>query len=90
MPEDLPALSVAEIGSFFVGGRIHRLEGWAERERISTPGGTVHFRVRPFYSLSTTVMIHSRKRTPVGETYLIVAVPADMAHANPVWLTYIT
>jgi hypothetical protein len=43
MPEDPPALSVAEIGSFFVGGHIHRLEGLAKRERISTPGGRVHF-----------------------------------------------
>jgi hypothetical protein len=43
MPEDPPALSVAEIGSFFVGGHIHRLEGLAKRERISTPGSPVHF-----------------------------------------------
>ena len=43
MPEDPSALSVAEIGSFFVGGHIHRLEGLAKRERISTPGGPVHF-----------------------------------------------
>jgi hypothetical protein len=42
------------------------------------------------YSPSTTVMFHSEKRTPEGETYLIVAVPADIAHANPVWLTYMT
>ena len=43
MPEDPAALSVAEIGSFFVGGHIHRLEGLAKRERISTLGGPVHF-----------------------------------------------
>jgi len=27
MPEDTRALSVAEIGSFFVGARMHRLQG---------------------------------------------------------------
>ncbi len=43
MPENTPALSVAEIGSFFAGGRIRRLEGLAKRERIGTPGGPVHF-----------------------------------------------
>jgi hypothetical protein len=43
MPEVPSALSVAEIGSFFTGGRIHHLEGLARQERISTPGGPVHF-----------------------------------------------
>src|ERR1700691_6628176 len=43
MPEYPSVLAVAEIGSFFVGGRIHHLEGLARRERISTPGGPVHF-----------------------------------------------
>lgn len=43
MPGNPSALSVVEIGSFFVGGRIHHLEGLAKRERISTPGGPVHF-----------------------------------------------
>jgi hypothetical protein len=43
MPEKPSTLSVSEIGSFFVGGRIHHLEGLAKRERISTPGGPVHF-----------------------------------------------
>jgi pimeloyl-ACP methyl ester carboxylesterase len=43
MPEDPRALSVAEIGSFFVGGRIRRLEGLPKRERVSTPGGPVHY-----------------------------------------------
>ena len=43
MLENTSLLSVAEIGSFFVGGRVHRLEGMAKRERISTPGGPVYF-----------------------------------------------
>jgi pimeloyl-ACP methyl ester carboxylesterase len=43
MPGVPSALSVAEIGSFYVGGRIQQLEGLAKRERISTPGGPVHF-----------------------------------------------
>jgi pimeloyl-ACP methyl ester carboxylesterase len=43
MPESTSALSVAEIGSFFAGGCIHRLEGLAKRERVGTPGGPVHF-----------------------------------------------
>jgi pimeloyl-ACP methyl ester carboxylesterase len=42
MPEDT-ALSVAELGSFFVGGRTSRLEGLPKRERVSTPGGPVYF-----------------------------------------------
>jgi pimeloyl-ACP methyl ester carboxylesterase len=42
MPEDTSPLSVAEIGSFFVGGRMHRLEGLPKRERTSTPGGPVY------------------------------------------------
>ena len=39
MPEDMSALCVAEIGSFFVGGRMHRLQGL---ERIGTPGGPAY------------------------------------------------
>jgi pimeloyl-ACP methyl ester carboxylesterase len=35
-------LSVREIGSFFVGGEMVRLEGLPRRERISTPGGPTH------------------------------------------------
>lgn len=42
MPEDTRALSVAEIGSFFVGGRMHRLQGMPRRERIGTPGGAAY------------------------------------------------
>jgi pimeloyl-ACP methyl ester carboxylesterase len=36
------SLSVAEIGSFFVGGRMIRLAGLPKRERVSTPGGAIH------------------------------------------------
>jgi pimeloyl-ACP methyl ester carboxylesterase len=39
MPEDTRDLSVAEIGSFFVGGSMHRLQSMPRRERIGTPGG---------------------------------------------------
>lgn len=35
-------ISVAEIGSFHVGGRMVRLEGLPLRERVSTPGGPAH------------------------------------------------
>src|SRR5262245_51821609 len=35
-------LSIGDIGSFFVGGRMVRLSGLAPRERISSPGGPVH------------------------------------------------
>jgi pimeloyl-ACP methyl ester carboxylesterase len=37
-----PELSVREIGSFYVGGRMVRLEGLPKRGRVSTPGGPVH------------------------------------------------
>jgi hypothetical protein len=43
MPEDTSVLSIAEIGSFFVGGRMSRLEGLPQRERVSTLGGPVYF-----------------------------------------------
>jgi hypothetical protein len=36
------SISVAEIGSFHVGGRLVRLEGLPLRERVSTPGGPAH------------------------------------------------
>ena len=42
MPGDTLALSVAEIGSFFVGGRMHRLQDMPRRERIGTPGGPAY------------------------------------------------
>lgn len=37
-----PALPVEEIGSFYVGGRMIRLEGLPARDRVSAPGGPVH------------------------------------------------
>jgi len=36
------AIAVAEVGSFFVGGRIVRLEGLPVRERLSAPDGPVY------------------------------------------------
>lgn len=42
MTGTFPPLSVDEIGSFHVGGRMLRLEGMPLRERVSTPGGPVH------------------------------------------------
>src|SRR5262245_58002021 len=36
------SISVAEIGSFFVGGRMIRLAGLPKRERVSTSGGAIH------------------------------------------------
>jgi hypothetical protein len=41
MPENPSALSVTEIGSVFVGSRIHHLESLPKGERIRTPGGPV-------------------------------------------------
>lgn len=41
-PEARSAIQVANIESFFVGGRVARLEGLPLRERVSTPGGPVH------------------------------------------------
>ena len=38
MTVTLHPISVAEIGSFHVGGRLVRLEGLPLRERVSTPG----------------------------------------------------
>jgi len=35
-------LRVEEIGSFFIGGEVVRVEGLPLRERVSTPGGPVH------------------------------------------------
>lgn len=35
-------LSIQDIGSFYVGGRMLRLSGLAKRQRVSTPGGPVH------------------------------------------------
>ncbi len=40
--ETMPDLNVAAIGSFHVGGRLVRLAGMPERERVSTPGGPVY------------------------------------------------
>jgi pimeloyl-ACP methyl ester carboxylesterase len=39
-------MNVKEIGSFFVGGRLVRLEGMPVRERVSTPGGP-EYRIDP-------------------------------------------
>jgi pimeloyl-ACP methyl ester carboxylesterase len=36
------AIEVAEIGSFYVGGHVVRLEGLPVRERVSAPGGPVY------------------------------------------------
>jgi hypothetical protein len=32
-------------------------------------------------------MIHSENLTPVGDVYVMMAVPWEIAQANPVWLT---
>jgi len=37
-----PPVMIEEIGSFYVGGRICKLEGLPLRERVSTAGGPVH------------------------------------------------
>jgi pimeloyl-ACP methyl ester carboxylesterase len=37
-----PSITVSDIGSFHVGGRVIRLEGLPLRERVSTQGGPVH------------------------------------------------
>jgi hypothetical protein len=37
-----PPITVSDIGSFHVGGRVIRLEGLPLRERVSTQGGPVH------------------------------------------------
>lgn len=42
MSGTFPPISVTEIGSFHVGGRVVRLEGLPLRERVSTPGGPIH------------------------------------------------
>jgi pimeloyl-ACP methyl ester carboxylesterase len=42
MPSEPPPLSIRDIGSFFVGGEMRRLEGLPPRGRVSTPHGPVH------------------------------------------------
>jgi len=42
MSKQTPALSVSEIGSFYVGGQMVRLENLPPRSRVSTVGGPVH------------------------------------------------
>ncbi len=42
MNDRATAIKVQEIGSFFVGGRIARLEGLPVRERVSAVGGPVY------------------------------------------------
>lgn len=42
MPVAACDLLIREIGSFFAGGHMVRLEGLPPRERVSTPGGPVH------------------------------------------------
>lgn len=42
MADTSAAIEVREIGSFFVGGRVVRLEGLPLRARVSTPGGPVY------------------------------------------------
>lgn len=42
MDETTAAIEVSEIGSFFVGGGMVRLEGLPLRERVSTPGGPIY------------------------------------------------
>jgi pimeloyl-ACP methyl ester carboxylesterase len=42
MAAEPPALSIREIGSFHIGGRMHRLEGLPPRGRVSTAHGPVH------------------------------------------------
>jgi hypothetical protein len=42
MSAEVAALPIREIGSFFVGGRVFRLEGLPPRIRVSTAGGPVH------------------------------------------------
>ncbi len=38
----VPGITVRDMGSFHVGGRLARLEGMPPRERVSTPGGPVY------------------------------------------------
>ncbi len=38
----MPDLSIQDIGSFYVGGRMLRLMGLPKRQRVSTPGGPLH------------------------------------------------